>query len=58
MFENGMWLFTMTGGVLILAAVIVIAQLRQRRLSRSEQATQNQKVRELYSKDSSQDNEP
>jgi len=58
MFENGMWLFTMTGGVLILAAVIVIAQLRQRRLSRSEQTTQNQKVRELYSKDSSQDNEP
>lgn len=47
------WLVLIVGGPILLGLAIVIGMSRSRRLSPSEQAAQEQKVKELYN-----ENEP
>lgn len=45
------WLFTTAGGAFILGAVMMYALMRERPLTRDEQAAQDRKVDELYEED-------
>ena len=48
MFTDGLWLFAVAGGPVILAAALVYALMRQRRRSPAEQKEADRKTEELY----------
>ncbi|PWV95771.1 hypothetical protein DFR52_10835 [Hoeflea marina] len=49
--ENVLWVFAVAVGPLLLGAPIINALMRQRLLTRREQAAQDEKVHEFYDED-------
>lgn len=49
--ENLLWFFVVAVGPFLLAAAVIFALMRQRRLSRREKKVQNEKIADLYSDD-------